>query len=137
MNDILSSVAIALSLTTRLREIGNNIEDAEFKNLLADLSLELADAKLKISDLVSENMELKDKLHSLTSDTEKLCPKCNQRGFYFDGEVYWDRVSRFPYCPRCYGEDKRIQMVVMDTGTNGALDGYCCLTCGLKHVDLP
>jgi DNA-directed RNA polymerase subunit RPC12/RpoP len=64
-----------------LREISKNIEDAEFKNILADLSLELADAKLKIADLIAENASLKDNLHSLTSATGERCPKCNNRTF--------------------------------------------------------
>ncbi|AEX22256.1 hypothetical protein [Vibrio sp. EJY3] len=62
MTDILSSISTALSLTSRLREISKSIEDAEFKNLLADLSLELADAKLKIADLTSENAELREQI---------------------------------------------------------------------------
>jgi len=86
--------------------------------------------KLKTSE--EKNILLKKENENLIIENKKL-----KRDFYFDGHVYWDRVSRFPYCPRCYGEDKRIQMVVMDTDTNGALDGYCCLTCGIKHIDLP
>ena len=66
---------------TRLCEISMNIEDAEFKNLLADLSLELADAKLKMADLIAENASMKEKLHSLTSATGEQCPKCNNRTF--------------------------------------------------------
>jgi predicted nucleic-acid-binding Zn-ribbon protein len=81
MTDLITTVSSALSLAGRLREISKNIEDAEFKNLLADLSLELADAKLKISDLVSENAELKDKLRALTSAAGEICPKCNNRTF--------------------------------------------------------
>lgn len=81
MTDIISSVSTAITLATRLREISKNIEDAEFKNLLADLSLELADAKLKIADLISENAELKEKIRSLTSATGERCPKCNNLTF--------------------------------------------------------
>lgn len=81
MADLISTVSAAISLAGRLREISKNIEDAEFKNLLADLSLELADAKLKIADLVSENADLKEKLKSLTSSTGEKCPKCNNRTF--------------------------------------------------------
>jgi hypothetical protein len=46
-----------------------------------NLSIELADAKLKIADLVSENANLKGKLHTLTSGIGELCPKCNNRTF--------------------------------------------------------
>lgn len=133
MADILSSVATAVSLTTRLREIGKHIEDAEFKNVLADLSLELADAKLKISGLVSENTDLKENLRNAS----EFCPKCNRRHLNFDGHLLWDGSSRFPFCPHCYGEDKFIQMLVMDTNTGGAIDGYCCPVCDKKHIDLP
>ena len=81
MADIISTVSTAISLATRLREIGKNIENAEFKNLLAELSLELADAKLKIADLISENTALKGKLEEVTSATGERCPKCNNRTF--------------------------------------------------------
>lgn len=81
MTDLISTVSAAISLASRLREIGKNIEDAEFKNLLADLSMELADTKLKVADLVTENAELKEKINSLTSATGELCPKCNNRTF--------------------------------------------------------
>jgi len=81
VTDIISTLSTAITLATRLREISKNIEDAEFKNLLADLSLELADAKLTIADLVAENAGLKEKLHSLTSATGERCPKCNNWTF--------------------------------------------------------
>lgn len=81
MADLLGTVSTAISLATRLREISKNIEDAEFKNLLADLSLELADAKLKMADLISENAEMKQRLDSLTSSTGEQCPKCNNGTF--------------------------------------------------------
>lgn len=81
MSDLISSVSTAISLASRLREISKNIEDAEFKNLVADLSLELADAKMKLATLVSENAEMKEKIHALTSATGEVCPKCNNRTF--------------------------------------------------------
>lgn len=81
MADIISTVSTAISLATRLREIGKSIENAEFKNLLADLSLELADAKMKIADLIAENASLKEKLLSLSNASGEKCPKCGIRTF--------------------------------------------------------
>jgi predicted RNA-binding Zn-ribbon protein involved in translation (DUF1610 family) len=81
MADIISTVSTAITLATRLREISKNIGDAEFKNILADLSLELADAKLKVAELIAENAGLKEKIHSLSSATGEKCPKCNNRTF--------------------------------------------------------
>jgi len=81
MADLVSSVTTAITIASRLREIGKNIENAEFKNLIADLSLKLADAKLKIADLVSENAEMKEQIHALTSASGERCPKCSNRTF--------------------------------------------------------
>ena len=41
----------AITLARRLRDISKNIAEAEFKNVLADLSNQLADAKLEIVSL--------------------------------------------------------------------------------------
>ena len=49
--DILATLNHSISLVSRLREISKNLSEAEFKNLLADLSSELADAKIKIAEL--------------------------------------------------------------------------------------
>lgn len=65
MGDLITSISTAISIAKRLNEIGKNIQDAEFKNLLADLSLELADTKLKLSEVVSENAELKQEISQL------------------------------------------------------------------------
>lgn len=81
MTDLISSVSTAITLATRLREISKNIEDAEFKNLVADLSIELAEAKQKIADLISENTKLNERINSLTSATGERCPKCNNLTF--------------------------------------------------------
>ncbi|MBM4857777.1 hypothetical protein HYO44_10150 [Vibrio parahaemolyticus] len=114
MTDILSSISTALSLTSRLREISKSIEDAEFKNLLADLSLELADAKLKIADLTSENAELRAQISELTSATGELCPKCNKRTYELissaPDEVFGDlgAVKRVYKCSGCQFSESKV-----------------------------
>lgn len=64
--DIVTNLSTAISLAKRLREISKNIEEAEFKNVLADLMSELADAKLdaatvkeQLAALMEENQALK------------------------------------------------------------------------------
>ena len=81
MSDVVSTVSTAISLASRLKKISKNIEDAEYKNLLSDLSLELAEAKTQITTLVSEHAEMKEIIQALTSATGKLCPKCHNRTF--------------------------------------------------------
>ena len=52
MGDLISSLTTAISLAQRLNEISKHIQNAEFKNLLADLNLELADTKLKLANII-------------------------------------------------------------------------------------
>ena len=59
MQEVIDAVANAISLTERLRDISENIKEAKFKNILADLSIELAEAKMKVADLISENADLR------------------------------------------------------------------------------
>ena len=84
MGDIVTTISTAISLASRLKEISQNIKDAEFKNLLADLSLELADAKMKIASLIDENTDLKTKLSALENAEGELCPRCHKRGWHLE-----------------------------------------------------
>ncbi len=84
LNDIVTTISTAILLVSRLKEISENIKDAEFKNLLADLSLELANAKLKIASLIEENTELKSKLRVIENTEGEPCPKCHKRGWHLE-----------------------------------------------------
>lgn len=79
MPDLISSIATALSLVSRLRTISATIRDAEFKNLLADLNIELADVKMKLAEVVDENAKLKQKVRELERAEGDPCPKCHKR----------------------------------------------------------
>jgi len=81
MANMISSVSTTKSLATRLRKIGNNIENSELKNLVTDLSLKLVEAELKISELLSENAKMKEKIQTLHTAKGELCPKCKKRTF--------------------------------------------------------
>lgn len=84
MGDIVTMLSTAITLAARLKKISENIKDAEFKNLLADLSLELADAKMKLASLVEENTELKVKLKAIEKAEGDPCPKCHERGWHLE-----------------------------------------------------
>ena len=118
--DILSSLGNAIGLVKRLREISRNVAEAEFKNVLADLASELADAKLEASVLKSQVAELSEELRLLkaTAPRPDEKPKGTKWGCYvFEGDegLYctgcWDSkrqksltnraTSRFRMCPVC------------------------------------
>ena len=69
---------------SRLKKVSENIRDAEFKNLLADLSLELAEAKMKMAVLIGENADLHNTIRELKSVEGTPCPKCRKRGWHIE-----------------------------------------------------
>lgn len=84
MTDLVSSISTVISLATRLRDINENIKSAEFKNLLADLSLQLSDVKLKLADVLEENTKLKSEVAALKNVDGDPCPKCRKRGWQLE-----------------------------------------------------
>ena len=82
MANMIFSASTAKSLATRLRRLGNDIEkNTELKNLIADLTLKLVEAELKISELLSENLKMKEKIQMLHKPKSEVCPKCKKRTF--------------------------------------------------------
>ena len=81
MADIVSTISTALSIASRLKEVSEKVRDAEFRNLVADLSIELAEVKLKVANLLEENAKLKGQLLTLQSAGGEQCPKCGNRTF--------------------------------------------------------
>jgi hypothetical protein len=67
MSEIFSTIASAIATAKKLKELSDKARDAEFKNLVADLHLQLAEARTQLADLMQDNTKLKDKIQSLES----------------------------------------------------------------------
>ena len=88
MGDLVTTLSTAITLGKRHRDISKKIENSEFKNLLADLNLELAEAKLNTADLLDEIAMLRGKVRELEAMDTDPCPKCRVR--------QWNLVSSSP-----------------------------------------
>ena len=84
MIDDFSSVSKAIAIAKKLKEISEKIKDADLKNLIAGLHLELADTKTHLAELTNENRQLQEKIRDLESAGEK-CPRCSKRTWLVDG----------------------------------------------------
>ena len=87
----------ALSLVKRLREVGKKIEEAEFRNVLANLYIELSDAKTEIATLRLQVQELREEkavLEARLSDAGEK-PKLKWGCYQFGDDPNL-------YCPACY-----------------------------------
>jgi hypothetical protein len=95
--DIISPINNSLSLLKRLREISENIREAEIKSVIADLTNELAEVKLAAANLKEQIVTLREENASLRhhkSSEEK--PDIKWGCYYFDNDN-----SRL-YCTACY-----------------------------------
>jgi hypothetical protein len=95
--DPLSAVDHAITLVKRLRDISKNVAEAEFKNVLADLLSELADAKVEIAALKGQVAEQTDEIRALkTAAPEgKVKPTVKWGCYQFEGDEGL-------YCTACY-----------------------------------
>jgi hypothetical protein len=113
-------IAEAMSLAGRLREINKTIGNAEFSGLLAELQLELAEAKARIADLVAQNSELRTQL----SEREAAAALVGE--MTFDGQVYRKENDSSAYCPTCFDSDgKPIRMSALSPPLNRSVQFLC------------
>ena len=101
--DIISTISTSLSLTKRLCEISKNIEDAEFKNLLADLSSELADLKLEATSLKERIAQLQEENNLLKQTSQPVDEKPTGRKW----GCYIFEADSGLYCPACWDSKRR------------------------------
>ena len=55
MANIIGSLAAAITVLSRLKQVGDRIKDAEFSALLAELNIDLSQARVENAALVEEN----------------------------------------------------------------------------------
>ncbi|MCA9499131.1 MAG: hypothetical protein MRJ67_09320 [Nitrospirales bacterium] len=123
MNEIINSITTAITLAKRLKEISNNIQDAEFKNLLADLSLELADTKLRLSEIVVENSDLKEEISRL-KHSQGL-----KSDLKFKDGLYYTEDGDGPFCPGCYDSKGEIIRTPEQMGHSRNFGTFKCPKC--------
>jgi hypothetical protein len=108
MSDLLPGISRAVTLATRLRVISERGRDAEFKGIIADLLLELAEVQLRLDELMNENAALKGQLQANSNPQGERCPRCFEFG--------WRVTSSRPH-----GQ------------LGGMVQTYGCAKCGLKE----
>ena len=108
MSDLQPAISRAVTLATRLRVISDRGRDAEFRAIVADLLLELAEVQLKFDELINENAALKGQVQAHSNPKGERCPRCFEFG--------WRVTSSRPH------------------GQLGAMvQTYACGKCGLKE----
>ena len=124
MGDLISSLTTAISLAQRLNEISKHIQNAEFKNLLADLNLELADTKLKLANIIDENAKLKQELTEAKHSKGQV-----PHSLVFKNGLYFTEEDDGPYCPGCYDSKGQQIRITKQKPPFNRFGDYQCPTC--------
>jgi hypothetical protein len=107
MTDVISAIQTAIDIVGKLRNLSKKVEDAEIRMLLADLSNELADAKLEVANLkttLAQETEKVVQLRSQLSARTEIKPRVRDDAYEFDGE-------EGVFCTACYdANDKKIRL---------------------------
>jgi hypothetical protein len=90
MVELIAGLTSAIDIGKRLSLLNEKIKDADIKMLIADLNIELANAKNNIAELITENQKLKSEIDNLKNDkVDKL---------QFKGGAYYDTAGDGPFC---------------------------------------
>ena len=101
--DIISSLSNSITVVRRLREISKNVAEAEFKNLLADLSSELADVKIEAAALKEMVATLKEENRVLRTTV----PDKEDKPIGTKGGCYQFRGDDGLYCTGCWDSHRK------------------------------
>ena len=108
--DVISTLNGAITTAKRLKEVSDNIANSEFKNLLADMNLQLADVKLELADYKDEVISLREKLKAFEEKSN----------FSLHDGKYYKEGDDAPYCAPCLeGEGKAIHIQTLTSHIMG------------------
>jgi len=128
--DVVASIQGAIDIVGKLRALSKTVENAEFRMLLADLSGELADAKLSIADLkcqLAAALEANQALAAQIEVKKSSIPIIN------------DGVYRFPdreghYCTACYDSKSQLALLALLPQAFRSMGKYRCPVCNSKYA---
>ena len=103
----------AIDMVKLLQAYGEEVQDVkkhgEFMRTIGELSLQIAELNLKVGDQIEQIKALQDEVKELRTPEVKLVRK---KGLYYDSED-----ETYPYCPRCFTAEKKLnQLSVIDAG---------------------
>jgi len=122
MVELMSGIISAIEIAKKLNSLNKKIKDADFKMFIADLNIELANAKNNIAELIDENTKLKAEVERL--NYKKL------ETLQFKGGAYYNSNSDGPFCPGCYDGKQKISRLVENNPDFKFAGNYICSVCG-------
>lgn len=102
INAGLSSLKAATDIVNYLRSLNKQLEAAEFKLKLAELTETLAEVKLRLVEAQEENSMLKQHVRTLTAKRDLRSALCLKDNVYVPVEGSIDGYGNGPWCTNCF-----------------------------------
>lgn len=123
-------------LASYANEVTDLSKRGELIGVIGELSLELADAQLKLGAAMRENDNLKEQLNTLTKEIKNL--KNPDTKLIIRGGLYYTLEGDEPFCTGCYDNNEKRIHVVRQTGSLKSAGRYKCPVCSTtysKNID--
>lgn len=128
MDELLTAIDTSIGIMKKLKTLNDKVKDADFRMLLADLSIELANSKSSVADLLNENRILKEKIKEMETAASKVDK------LIFRNNAYYSENGEGPFCPACYdSKNKKIRLVDNLRDFVSISGKYKCPVCG-AHI---
>ena len=98
-------ITTSMGNAKKLLEASRTLANAELKQMIAELAIQLADASLHVAELKHEVIRLQEKNTTLKAKKEGPLPKMVRGSYQFEGKEGL-------YCPKCYETSGKLHRVV-------------------------
>jgi len=103
MSDLNQAISHVIGLATRLRAMSEKMRDQQFKGIVDNLLLELAEIQLKVESLAGEQAALRAQVEAAANPQGLRCPRCYEAGWKVTGTKTDKngRTIQVYACPKC------------------------------------
>lgn len=128
-------VTRSIDLLKKAKEIAENTNNIEIKEIIVELREQLADTKILLVDTKEELAQLKEELAQLKSPEWKLIFDTDHRAYYASE----DTDKKNPYCPTCWDNNKEKHILTLFRISSGFDYGYYhkCQKCDFGNTHIP
>lgn len=119
---VVATIATAAANVKSIYEASKTSANAELKQMIADLSMQLVDASLRMAELKHKVIRLQQENADLKAKSEMPTPKMLWGCYKFQG-------MEGLYCPKCFENSGKMHRTAR--AENGRF--YRCSVCGAMH----
>lgn len=120
--EILSGIGAATTAIKTIAAFASVMKDAEAKNAVADLLVQMAHLKVQVAELIEDNLSLRQQIKS-----------AEQPGLTFRNGFYFSENGDGPFCTGCYDKERKTARLTKLEGGIARLKQWQCPVCQMYY----